>query len=92
MKKFRKNEPCVRKCIVTNERFQKDELIRIVKKDGIVSVDASGAAEGRGAYISANAELIKKAVKKNPLARAFRMNVDAKVYDELLKLVGDRDE
>ena len=42
----------LRKCVVTQERLPKQELLRVVKNnEGVVMVDLSGRANGRGAYI-----------------------------------------
>ena len=80
----------VRKCIATGERQQKDELLRIVRVDGSAVIDPTGIREGRGAYITPDAGMIKKAKKKNAFARALRMKVDERIYDELLEIVGDQ--
>ena len=85
--KITKSQPNIRKCVLTNERLAKTELIRIVRVEDKVEVDLSGKREGRGAYITPDAMVIKQAAKKNAFARALRMKVDAAIYDELLKVV-----
>ena len=41
----------LRKCVVTQERLPKKELLRVVKNnEGEVFVDLSSKANGRGAY------------------------------------------
>ncbi len=68
--------------IVTGQKKDKDQLIRIVKtKDG--SIHISNTIKGRGAYISKDAspETIKK---KKVLNRAFRTNIDIKVYEKVI--------
>ena len=84
-----KREIRVRKCVVTGVRMQKVELLRVVRVDGHVAIDLTGQRAGRGAYITPNADVIKKAKKKNSFARALRMKVDETIYDELLEMVGD---
>lgn len=79
--------PNIRKCVLTNERLNKTELIRIVRIDQRVEVDLTGKREGRGAYITPDIEIIQKAKQKNAFARALRMKVDQAIYDELLELV-----
>ena len=55
----------MRSCVVTHEKLEKKDLIRVVKnKDGLVFVDESGKANGRGAYLKKSAEVIEKAKKK----------------------------
>ena len=42
----------MRTCVVTNERFPKQELLRIVKTpEGLVKPDLTGKLNGHGAYI-----------------------------------------
>ena len=42
----------MRKCIITNERFPKKELIRVVRTpENEVVVDLTGKMNGRGAYL-----------------------------------------
>ena len=48
-----------RTCMGCNCQKDKKELIRIVKnKEGIISIDKTGKAQGRGAYICNNIEYI----------------------------------
>ena len=68
---------------ITYEVFKK-ELIRIVKnKDGIISVDRSGKAHGRGAYICDNVECLEKAIKSKRLDRAFGTKISDEIYESL---------
>ncbi|XMB87027.1 YlxR family protein [Mycoplasmatota bacterium WC44] len=77
----------LRKCIVTRERFPKNELVRIVKtKDGQIFVDETGKANGRGAYINLSKSTIKKAKDKKILNRVFETEIDDKIFEELLEL------
>ena len=42
----------LRTCVVTKEKLEKKDLIRVVKNNnGEVFVDLTGKANGRGAYI-----------------------------------------
>ena len=76
-----KNVP-QRTCIGCNSQKDKKELIRIVKnKDGIISVDRSGKAQGRGAYICDNVECLKKAIKSKRLDRAFGTKISDEIYE-----------
>ena len=54
----------LRTCMGCSEKKPKKELIRIVKnKDGIISIDRTGKADGRGAYICDSVECFDKIVK-----------------------------
>ena len=89
MKKSKKREILIRKCVASGDRLKKDELLRIVCVNGVATIDHTGIRPGRGAYIMPDANLIKKAKKKNALAKALRKKIDEKIYDELLDTVGD---
>lgn len=55
----------MRKCLGCGENKAKKDLLRIVKnKEGEIFIDASGKANGRGAYICYDSECLKK--QKNP--------------------------
>lgn len=86
----KKKEILLRKCVATNVRYKKEELIRVVRRDQTVIIDPSGTCEGRGAYIVPDVDIIKKAKKKNAFSRAFRMKVDETLYDELAEMVGSK--
>jgi hypothetical protein len=77
----------LRKCIITNERFPKEDLIRIVKdKTDKVSIDLSGKLNGRGAYLKRDIKVINKAIKTKKLNRHLGVTVPDEIYEELLGL------
>jgi len=48
-------------------------LVRLVRgPDGVVVVDRTAAAPGRGAYVCAERQCVEEALKRGRLARAFR--------------------
>lgn len=74
----------IRQCVGCREKKPKRELIRIVKSpEGSISVDFSGKANGRGAYLCSNLECLKKAVKSHALERAFETAISQEVFDRL---------
>jgi len=76
----------LRKCVGCNEQKPKKDLIRVVRtKEGEMSVDFTGKAHGRGAYICPDTECLKKAEKKKALNRAFSCEVDQKIFEKLYK-------
>ena len=78
----------MRKCVVTQERFPKMELIRVVRTpEGEIVVDPTGKQNGHGAYVSKKAETIELAKKNKALERALESKIDDSVYEELLKHV-----
>ena len=74
--------------------FPKSSMLRIVRSTaGEVSVDPSGRAPGRGAYLCGNAECVAKARKKNALARVLKRPVDGEIYARIAELFrSDRDD
>ena len=75
-----------RQCMGCRERKAKRELIRVVRgTDGNVSLDFSGKAPGRGAYICPNAECLKKALRSKALDRSLEVTIPQEVIDRLEK-------
>ena len=74
----------MRQCVgACRESKEKKQLIRIVKNDQEITIDRTGKKNGRGAYLCDNLECLVKARKNRGLNRAFRMEVDESVYEEL---------
>ena len=74
----------LRMCIACKEMHSKRELIRIVKnKNGDISLDFTGKANGRGAYICNSIECIEKCIKTRALNRAFKEEIPEEVYENL---------
>ncbi|MET3682177.1 putative RNA-binding protein YlxR (DUF448 family) [Alkalibacillus flavidus] len=84
-----KKQP-LRKCVVTQEMFPKQELIRVVRnKEGDVFIDETGKQNGRGAYLSKDAKTIEKAKQSKALNRHLNADIDDTLYDELFRYVGE---
>ena len=78
----------MRTCVITKEKFAKKDLIRVVKnKDNGVSVDISGKANGRGAYLKKDIAVITKAQNSKMLDRALEINIPQSIYEELKNIV-----
>ena len=78
----------LRKCVATNERLPKGELIRVVKNnEGKVFVDLTGKANGRGAYLKKSNDALEMAIKKNSLGRALECVIEDSVYEEIRKVI-----
>lgn len=74
----------MRMCVGCREMKPKKELLRIVRSpEGEVSVDRTGKASGRGAYICVGVECLNKAQKTKALERALEHSVSAEVFDRL---------
>ena len=78
------------KCVVTQQRLPNKDLLRIVKNnEGEVFVDLSSKANGRGAYIKKDIEVLEKAIKNKSLERALECEIPANVYDRIRKIIID---
>lgn len=78
----------LRTCVVTKEKLPKKELIRVVRtKEGNVTVDESGKANGRGAYLKKDKEVFKLAKKNKILNRHLEVEVKDEIFEELEKLI-----
>ena len=78
----------MRTCVVTKEKCEKKDLLRIVRTpDGKIIVDLTGKANGRGAYLKKDVEVIKKAQASKILEIVLEVAIDDSVYEEALKIV-----
>ncbi len=77
----------MRMCSVTRERFEKKDLLRIVKTpEGEFKVDLTGKLNGRGVSVKKDKEVFEKAKVRKVFDKTFEMEVDPSIYDELLNL------
>ena len=73
-----------RTCVACRTERQKREFIRIVRApDGTVSIDDTGRANGRGAYLCADGSCWSVALKKKAIERALGTAVPADVRAHL---------
>ena len=80
-----------RRCIGCNTKKDKKDLIRIVKnKDGNISIDKTGKANGRGAYICNNVECLEKAINSKRLDKTFEEKIDNEIYENLRGVIIDK--
>lgn len=78
----------MRTCVVTNEKYPKKELIRVVRTpEGNIILDETGKANGRGAYLKKDKEVIKKAQEKKILERHLETKIEENIYDELINKI-----
>ena len=74
----------MRTCVITKEKYPKKELIRVVRDNlGNVSVDLTGKANGRGAYLKKDLEVVEMARKTKALEKYLEVLVSEEVYKEL---------
>ena len=77
----------LRTCVITKEKLEKKELLRIVRTpSGEVILDVTGKANGRGAYLKRSREVIDKARKNKVLERILGVEIPDKIYDDAINL------
>lgn len=87
---MKKRKVPMRTCVVTNEVLPKKDLIRIAAtKEGEVSVDLTGKALGRGAYLKLDKEVIKLAKKNKALNKRLKTQVPDEIYEQLSDMLND---
>lgn len=65
----------VRTCVVCKEKDDKRQLLRLVRTDDGVQVDAGGKMNGRGAYVCDKEECWDRIVRTDILSRALKMKL-----------------
>lgn len=76
----------MRRCIGCGTSKEKNSLIRIVCYEGNVSLDTTGRAKGRGAYLCRdNNSCWEKAFKKKAFERSLGVTVPEEDKAEILK-------
>lgn len=74
----------MRSCIITKEKLPKKELIRVLRTpEGEIVIDEIGKANGRGAYLKKDIEVIKKAKNNKVLNRVLDVEVPESIYEKL---------
>ena len=76
----------MRMCVVTKEKYPKNELIRIVKKENGITIDPSGKINGHGAYLKKDLKVFEKAKKSKILDKIFEIEIPEEIFIELEKL------
>jgi predicted RNA-binding protein YlxR (DUF448 family) len=82
-----------RTCVACRRVRAKRDLVRLARTpSGEVIVDASGKAEGRGAYICPDPACWEKALKEKQLERTLRQNLTHENRARLIKSVAEFSE
>lgn len=75
----------MRKCIGCGEMKEKRELVRVLKCEEGIVLDATGHKNGRGAYLCRSAQCFEQAVKSRGLERSLKMQIPKEIYEQLGK-------
>ena len=74
----------VRTCVACRQEAGKGELIRLVRtRDGAVTLDRTGRASGRGAYVHADGACLEVARRKLSIERALRAGMPPELWSEI---------
>ena len=85
---MREKKLVLRTCVLSKEVCEKKDLFRIVRTpNGEVVIDPVGKANGRGAYLKKDKEIVLKAQKTKVLDKKLEVNVPDSIYDELIKML-----
>ena len=75
----------MRTCVVSMEKCEKKDLLRVVRNnEGLVFVDDTLKANGRGAYLKKDKDVIEKARKTKVLEKHLDVKISDEIYNELL--------
>ena len=78
----------LRTCVVTREKLEKKDLIRVVRTpNGEVVIDETGKLNGRGAYLKKDIDEINKAEKNKILNKHLEVEVKSDVFEELRRII-----
>lgn len=78
----------MRTCVVTKEKYPKQELVRVVRTpEGDIVIDETGKINGHGAYLKKDIEVFKKAQKTKVLNRQLETEIPDNIFDELNSLI-----
>ena len=81
-----------RRCTGCGEHFPKKELIRVLRTpEGSIVIDRTGKMSGRGAYICADVNCFKKAVKQRRIETSLDVKIPDEVYSALEKELAENE-
>ena len=80
----------MRTCIISKEKLPKRDLLRIVRTpQGEVVIDITGKANGRGAYIKKDVDIIKKAKITKQLENHLEVSIPDNIYEEIINIINN---
>lgn len=93
---MKSNKVPMRRCIGCMESKPKQNLLRVAFYDGVLSVDTTGRAKGRGVYLCRDSGCIEKAQKRKAFQRNFSAGIAQseidRVAEELKEMSGQANE
>ncbi len=80
----------MRMCMACREMKPKRELMRVVKSpDGVIFIDDTFKANGRGAYLCRSEACVNKCIKQKALSKQLGCAVGEEIYAELKERVNE---
>ena len=78
----------MRTCVVSKEKCEKRDLLRIVRTpEKNVVIDDTGKLNGRGAYLKKDVKVINKAKSTKILENVLEVSIPDSIYEEMLNKV-----
>ncbi len=74
----------MRQCMGCNEHKPKGELLRVVRSpEGAISLDTTGRASGRGAYLCRDVKCLRRARKSRRIEGTLACTIPEEVWDRM---------
>ena len=74
----------MRQCMGCNEHKPKGELLRVVRSpEGTISLDTTGRASGRGAYLCRDVKCLRRARKSRRIENTLECTIPEEVWDRM---------
>ena len=77
----------MRRCVVCRQVHHKSELLRVVKSGENFSVDESGKAQGRGAYVCKSSACAASLMKRRNFDKIFKVKLPNEIYEKICAAV-----
>ena len=78
----------LRTCICSRKLLDRESMFRVVKTPNHeIIIDSTYLAQGRGAYLSKDKDIIMTAKKRHLLEKHLKVIDLENIYDELIKLL-----
>lgn len=74
-------------CIACREGRPKKELVRVIATEDGLSVDETGKAHGRGAYLCPNVDCLDKAKKIKAFERSLGASISEQSYSAIKRVI-----
>lgn len=74
----------IRTCIACRNKFVKDNLIKVISKEGIAVIDDKQKLSKRGIYLCKNKECIDKVLNNKKIFKNLKLQIDEVSFKELL--------